>query len=271
VRLGDVADVRIVSAPTVIRRESVARVVDVAFNVSGRNAGDVMAEVDRAVRNVEFPLEYHAELLGQLMEERNAAQRTFGYAIASAIGILLLLQAAFRSWRLALMLLLTLPAALAGGALAALAGARTFTLAAMLGFLTVLGITVRHGILLVRQYREAELGEPDASRDDLVVRGTRERFAPILLTAVGTALMLVPLLVLGNEPGLEVIRPVAIVVLGGLVTSAFFTLFVLPTLYLRFASTPEPDVADPFLSPVPRQPERGKQLVTLRGNLDAAP
>ena len=271
VRMGDVADVRIVSAPTVIRRESVARVVDVAFNVSGRNAGDVMAEVDRAVRNVEFPLEYHAELLGQLMEERNAAQRTFGYAIAAVIGILLLLQAAFRSWRLALMLLLTLPAALAGGALGALAGARTFTLAAMLGFLTVLGITVRHGILLVRQYREAELGEPHASRDDLVVRGTREQFAPILLTAVGTALMLVPLQVLGNEPGLEVIRPVAIVVLGGLVTSAFFTLFVLPTLYLRFASTPEPDVADPFLAPVPRQPERGRQLVTLRGNLDAAP
>jgi CzcA family heavy metal efflux pump len=270
VRLGDVAEVRIVSAPTAIRRDSVARVMDVAFTVRGRNAGDVMAEVDRAIRNVEFPVEYHAELLGQLAEQRNAAQHTFGYAIAAVIGVLLLLQAALHSWRLALMLLLTLPAALAGGVLGALVGARTFTLAGLLGFLTVLGITLRHGIVLVRQYREAELGEPDATRHDLVVRRTGERFAPILLTAVGTVLLLAPLVVLGNEPGLEVIRPVAIVVLGGLVTSAFFTLFVLPTLYLRFASTPGSDAADPFLSPVRYQPDREGQLVTQRGDLDAA-
>ena len=119
----------------------------------------------------------------------------------------------------------------------------------------MLGATVRPGILLIRQYRDAEFGEPDDARTDIVRQATQERFAPILLTAVATALMLAPVIVLGNQPGLEVIRPVAIVVLGGLVTSTFFTLFVLPALYLRFARTPEPDLADPFLSPVSDSPE----------------
>jgi CzcA family heavy metal efflux pump len=269
VRLGDVAEVRVVSAPTVIHRDSVARIVDVAFNVGGRDAGDVMADVERVIADTEFPVEYHAELLGPLTDERDAAAWTLGIAIAAAVGILLLLQAAFRSWRLAFMLFVTMPAALAGGVLAAFAGARTLTLAALLGLLTVLGATVRPGILLIRQYRDAEFGEPDDARTDIVRQATQERFTPILLTAVATALMLVPVIVLGNQPGLEVIRPVAIVVLGGLVTSTFFTLFVLPALYLRFARTPEPDLADPFLSPVSDPPEREAHLVTVRGNPDA--
>jgi CzcA family heavy metal efflux pump len=266
VRLGDVAEVRVVSAPTVIRRDSVARVVDVAFNVSGRNAGDVMADVERAMAEVEYPVEYHAELLGQLTEEQDATLRALGYPIAAAVAILLLLQAAFRSWRMALMLFIAMPAALAGGLLAAVAGARNLTVAALLGLLTVLGVTVRHGVLLIRLFRDVEISEPGAERTDLVVRTCRERFVPIVLTIVATVLMLAPVVVFGNQPGLEVIRPVAIVVLGGLVTSAFFTLFVLPALYLRFARAPEPDLADPFLSA--EQPER--ELVTVGGNPDAA-
>jgi len=270
VRLGDVAEVQVVSAPNVIRRDSVSRVVDVAFNVSGRDADAVMADVDRAIKNINFPIENHAELLGQLSEGRGAGQQALGFAVAAAISILLLLQAAFRSWRLAALLFLTLPAAVVGGALAALAGARTLTLAAVLGFLMVLGIAARNGILLFRHYRELELAESEADRSRLVLQVSGERFAPVLLTALGTALFLAPLLVLGNIPGLEVVRPVAIVVLGGLVTSTFLTLFVLPALYLRFATTPKPDIADPYVSPIPRQPERETQLVTARGNLDAA-
>jgi len=270
VRLGDVAEVKVVSAPNVIRRDSVSRVVDVAFNVRGRDAEAVMTDVDRVIKNIEFPIEYHAELLGQLTEGRSAGQRTLGFAVAAAIAILLLLQAAFRSWRLAALLFVTLPAAVAGGALAALAGARTLTLAALLGFLTVLGIAARNGIVLFRQYRELELAERDADRSELILQASRERFGSVLLTALATALLLAPLVVLGNIAGLEVIRPVAVVVLGGLVTSTVFTLFVLPSLYLRLARTPEPDVADPYQSPIPHQPEREKQLVTLRGNLDAA-
>jgi Cu/Ag efflux pump CusA len=248
----------------------VARVVDVAFNVRGRDADAVMADVDRAIKRIDYPVEYHAELLGQLTEQRNATQRTLSFAVAAAIVILLLLQAAFRSWRVALVLFLALPAAVAGGALAALAGARTLTLAAIFGFLTVLGITARQSILLVREYREREMAERDAERAEVVVRESRERFGPILLTSVATALFLTPVLVVGSVPGLEVIRPVAVVVLGGLLTSTFFTLFVLPTLYLRFATTPEPDIADPYAAPIPHQPEREAQLVTLRGNVDAA-
>jgi len=124
VRLGDVAEVKVVSAPNVIRRDSVSRVVDVAFNVSGRDADAVMADVDRAIKNINFPIENHAELLGQLSEGRGAGQQALGFAVAAAISILLLLQAAFRSWRLAALLFLTLPAAAVGGALAAPHGPR---------------------------------------------------------------------------------------------------------------------------------------------------
>jgi Cu/Ag efflux pump CusA len=271
VRLGDVADVRVVSAPNVIRRDSVSRVVDVAFDVRGRDAGDVMVDVERAVENVEFPLEVHAELLGQLTEGRSAGQRAVSSAVAAAIGILLLLQVALRSWRLASLLFLTLPVAAVGGAMAGLAGARTLTLAALLGFLAVLGIAVRNGIMLVLRFQQLELTDGAADRSELVQRGSREMFAPILLSALATGALMAPLVVLGDVPGLEVIRPVAIVVLGGLVTSTGFTLLVLPSLYLRFASTPEPDAADLFASPVPRQPAREARLSAMRGNLDAAP
>jgi CzcA family heavy metal efflux pump len=270
VRLGDVADVRVVPASNVIRRDSVARVVDVAFNVRGRDADGVMADVDAAIKGIDFPLEYHAELLGALTEQRGAAQRTTGFAVAAAITILLLLQAAVRSWRVAALLFLTLPATLAGSALAALLMARTPTLASLFGFIAVLGIAVRNGIVLVRRYRALELGTAGADRTDVVLQGSRENFGPIVLTAFGTALFLLPVLLLGTAPGLEVIRPVVIVVLGGLVTSTIFALFVLPVLYLQFASTPEPDIADPYAAPIPHQPEREAQLVTLRGNLDAA-
>ena len=241
VRLGDVAEVRVAAAPNVIRREAVSRLVDVSANVRGRDRGAVAGDVDRRIKQLSFPLEYHAELLGDYADRQAAQRRVVNYTAAAAIGIFLLLQAAFGSWRLAAVVFLTLPVALVGGVLAALAGGGIMSLGALAGFFTVLGIAVRNGVLLVSHYRRLERDEGETFGPELVVRGARERLAPVLTTVFATGLALVPLVVLDN-PGHEIVHPMAVVVLGGLVTSALLNLFIVPALYLRFgARRPEPE------------------------------
>ena len=176
VRLGDVAEVRVVSAPTVIHRDSVARIVDVAFNVSGRDAGDVMADVERVIADTEFPVEYHAELLGPLTDERDAGPRTLAIAIAAAVGICCCcrLLSAAGGWRSCCSSRCPLPSRAEFWRHSRALG---LSPAALLGLLTVLA-TVRPGILLIRQYRDAEFGEPDDARTDIVRQTTQERFRP---------------------------------------------------------------------------------------------
>jgi Cu/Ag efflux pump CusA len=164
------------------------------------------------------------------------------FAIAVLIGILLLLQAAFRSWRLALAFVLALPVALAGGVLGALLDGGVFSLGSFMGFLGVFAIAVRHGIMLIRHYQDLEEHEGETFGPGLILRGTRERFAPIVVTVVTVAAAMVPLIALGNIAGLEIVHPVAVVILGGLVTTTLFTLHVVPGLYARFGARREPDL-----------------------------
>jgi multidrug efflux pump subunit AcrB len=158
-------------------------------------------------------------------------------AIAAALAILLVLQAAFGSWRLAAMVFLTIPLAAAGGVLAALVLGGVMTLGALAGLLAVLGIATRNSILLIRgMQRLASVA--GTSRQDAVLQATREDLGHILLTAALTAVVLLPLLVLGRVAGTEVLYPMAVVVLGGLITSTVFTVFVVPALYLLAAPAP---------------------------------
>src|SRR5262249_23590392 len=143
------------------------------------------------------------------------------------IGMFLLLQAAFRSWRLATLLLLTLPLAVVGGVLAAWPLHALGSLGALIGLLGVFGLATRNAMLLVQGYQRAE-----ARGVDSVLRVTRQRVGPVLLTAVTFAIALLPLLLFGRVAGLEILRPFAGVVLGGLVSSTLLTLFVIPALYL---------------------------------------
>ncbi|MDQ3881146.1 MAG: efflux RND transporter permease subunit [Chloroflexota bacterium] len=234
VRLAELADVRIVPTPNVIEREAASRAIDVAGNVSGRDLGSVVADVRAALAEVDFPLEYHAELLGEYAERESAQSRLLLFAIAAAIAVVLLLQAAFGSWRLATLAFLTLPSALVGGILAAFIGGGVVSLGSLVGFFTVLGIAARNGIMLINHYQHLERYEGEAFGPALVIRGARERLSPILMTALATGLALVPLVVLGDIPGHEIEHPMAVVILGGLVTSTLLNLFFMPTLYLAF-------------------------------------
>ncbi len=238
VRLGDVAEVRVAANPTVINHSATAPYIDVLANVDGRDRGAVVGDVERRLQEIDFPLEYRPSLIGDYAERQATQRRLLGYTVAAAIGIFLLLQASFRSWRLASLAFFTLPAALVGGVIAGwIAGGGIASLASLAGLLAVFGIAARNGILLLNHYQHLEQREGELFGPELVLRGARERFAPILVTATTTALALLPFVVLGDIAGLEIVHPMAVVILGGLVTSTLLNLFVVPAMYLRFGSS----------------------------------
>jgi CzcA family heavy metal efflux pump len=235
VRLGDVATVAVRPTPNVIEREHDSRRIDVGAQARGRDLGSVSRDVTAAVAALDFPRGYHAEVLGEYQERQAAQRRMFALALAAGLVILLLLQASFRSWRLALLVMLTLPMALVGGLLGALLGGGVISLGSLVGFFTVFGIAARNSILLINHCQHLEEQEGERFGAALVVRGARERLSPILMTSLATGLALVPLVALGDRAGHEIEHPLAIVILGGLVTSTLLSLFVVPSLYLRFA------------------------------------
>jgi len=243
VRLGQVADVRVARTPTVIQRDAVSRRVDVVADVSGRSLGSVVSDIEARLATVSFPLEYHAEVLQKTTPEEIGAPRMLAFAIAAAIAMFLLLQAAFRSWRLAALVFLTLPVALLGGVLAALINGAEFSLGSVVGLLALFGIAARNGVMLIRHLQDFRRDEGEAFGSGLVERGARERLAPILTTASALAVVALPFVILGPRPGLEVVNPMAAVILGGLVTSTFLGLFVLPALYLQFGAGAQPELA----------------------------
>jgi len=176
-------------------------------------------------------------LLGEYKERQAAQKNLLGSAIVVAIAIFLIMHASLRSWRLAALIFLALPAALVGGVLAAFAGDGVLSLGSLVGMITVLGIAARNSILLVQHYRHLELVEGEPFGPELIARGASERLSPILMTTLCTGLALLPLVVPGSIPGHEIEHPMAVVILGGLVTSTLLTLFVVPFLYLRLGST----------------------------------
>jgi Cu/Ag efflux pump CusA len=187
------------------------------------------------MEEVRWPLEFRTELLGEFAERQSAQKRLFVFAIAAALGVFLLLQASFASWRLAVLSFLTLPIALVGGVLAAYLGGGVLTLGSLVGFFTVLGIVARNGIMLISHYQHLEQFEGEPFGPGLVIRGARERVVPIMMTVLTTGLVLIPLIVAGQIPGNEIEHPMAIVILGGLITATLLNLFVVPILYLHFA------------------------------------
>jgi CzcA family heavy metal efflux pump len=241
VRLGDLAKVRIVSTPNVIRRDAISRYVDVVANVQGRDLGAVTQDVQARLKQVKFPLEYHAEVLGDYADRQAARNRVIAIAIAAAIGIVLLSQAAFGSWRLAVLASLTAPAALAGGLLAALVTGGSLSLGALLGLVAVFAIAGRTSIVLISRYRDLERRDGEAFGPSLALRGAVERFSPIATSLLAMGLAFLPMAVAGEIPGLEILHPMAVVVVGGLITSALLNLFVVPVLYTSFAGSPARD------------------------------
>jgi CzcA family heavy metal efflux pump len=243
VQLGQVADVRTGSAPTVIERDAVARFVDVKADVSGRSIGAVAGDIKARLANVEFPLEYHAEVRQDSTGRQIGLAGIAGFGAVAVVAIFLLFQAALGSWRLAGLVFLTLPVALAGGTLAALIDGAALPLGALLAFLALLSVAARNGTMLIHNLQRLRTDAGNAFDADLVQRGAGERLAPVLTSAAALALVALPFVVVGDVAGLEIVHPMAVVLLGGLVTTTLLALFVLPILYLRFGAGAEPEPA----------------------------
>jgi CzcA family heavy metal efflux pump len=237
VRMGDVAEVAIRPTPNFIKHEGQTRRIDVLANADGRDLGAVAGDVERQLEKVKFPLGYHAEVLGEYKERQDAQHRLFWFGIAGAIAIFLLLQSTFSSWRLAILTFSTLPIALVGGLLAAYMTSGILSMGSLIGLFTVLGVVARHKIMLIDHYRHLERYEGQTFGPDLVIRGAKERLAPILMTTLAAGLALVPLLLAGDIPGQEIEYPMAIVIMGGLITATLQNLFVVPSLYLRYGKS----------------------------------
>ena len=236
VRLAEVADVRMASSPNVIRRESISPYLDINFKLQGRSANAVAADIKTALSGMSFPLEYHAEVLGAYVAQQETLQSLLLASAVAAIGILLLLQAAFASWQLAWAVFLTVPLSLAGGILMAVlttGGVLSISVLAALALIFV--ITIRNSTALVSHCQNL-LQEEGEFGMELVLRGARERVAPTMMTILAIALIFIPFLVFGNVPGHELIFPMALIVIGGLITSAVLTLLVIPALFLRLGT-----------------------------------
>jgi CzcA family heavy metal efflux pump len=235
IKLKEVAEVRMAPTPNAIQREHQSRRIDVGANVEGRDLGSIVEDVEATMAGVSFPLGYSFVVMGESTELNAAQDRLLFFGAAALLAILLLLQAAFGSFRLAMLTFLLLPMGLVGGVLAVWLGDGILSLGSLVGFLAVFGIAARNGILMISHFQRLEHEEGQAFGPDLVLRGASERLAPILMTALATGLALIPLAVAGSVPGHEIEHPMAIVILGGLMTATLLNLFVLPSLYLKFA------------------------------------
>ena len=249
VRLGDVANVRIGSSPTVIRHVDVSRSIDVTASVSGRDLSAVVDDVRKGLRGVEFPMEYHATVVGDFAAGQASDREALGFAIGAAIAVLLLVQAAIGNWRLAALVFLMLPLSLAGGAVGALLDGRVISIGSVGGFLVIIGLAARQAINQIRHAQHLERHEGQSFGDGVVLRGAGERFGPILTSFFTTALVFAPFAIAGRIPGLEIVQPMAVVILGGLVSTTLLTLFIVPALYRRFGAHSEPDLSVVFDEP----------------------
>jgi CzcA family heavy metal efflux pump len=240
VPLGSVARVEIIPTPNEITRENGSRRIDVTSNVRGRDLGAVARDVQAQLAALSFEQGYYAEVLGEYAERQASSTRLTLLAVGAVAGIFLLLFADFGSGRLATLVFLTLPFALVGAIVAAFLTGGVLSLGSLVGLVTVIGISARNGIMLVSHYRHLETVEGVPFGRELVMRGSEERLAPILMTALATGLALVPIVLAGSRAGYEIEHPLAVVILGGLVTSTLLNLFVVPSLYLKYGRPATP-------------------------------
>lgn len=234
VPLSLLAEVRKDLGPNTINRENVQRRIVVSCNVAGRDLQGVVRDIQREVgAKGQLPKGYHVVYGGQF-ESAEEATRTIGFLSVLVIGgIVLLLIAALRSLRDALIILVNLPLALIGGVLGVFLSGGVLSVASLIGFITVFGIATRNGIMMVVHIRHLMEEEGESFRA-AVERGAMERLSPILMTALCAGLALLPLAFRGGEPGSEILTPMAIVILCGLLSSTALNMIVVPALYLKF-------------------------------------
>lgn len=221
--------------PNVIQHENVQRRIVVSANVSGRDLGRVVAEIQARIgQTVKLPTGYFITYGGQFESQQSATRVIAILSLFSFSAMFLVLFAHFRSVPIVLQILVNIPLALIGSVTAILLTGKTFSVASLVGFITLTGIASRNTIMMISHYLHLMKEEGESFSRDMVVRGSLERLVPVLMTALTAGLALIPLVLSKGEPGKEILYPVATVILGGLVSSTLLDMIVTPAVFYRF-------------------------------------
>lgn len=226
-----VADIQSLSGPNTINRENVQRKLVVSANVADRDLSGIVADIQKSVdENIKLPEGYRIEYGGQFESEAKASRVLMITSIFSLLIIFLLLFQEFRSSQLAGIIMLNLPLALIGGVFTIFFTSGMLSIPAIIGFITLFGIATRNGILLISNYQS--LKEKGLQLKEIILNGSVNRLSPILMTALTAALALIPMALASDQPGNEIQSPMAVVILGGLLTSTLLNIYVIPIVYL---------------------------------------
>ncbi|MDF1547385.1 MAG: efflux RND transporter permease subunit [Bacteroidales bacterium] len=228
--LSYVADVVSVSGPNAINRENVQRKLVISANTAGKDVSTVVDEIKNVIENeINFPEGYRIEYGGQFESAKSASQLLLFTSILAIIIIFIILYQEFKDEKHAAIVLINLPLALIGGVLSIWLTSNTLSIPSIIGFITLFGIATRNGILLVSRYQH--LQKEGKGLLETIVHGSADRLNPILMTALASALALIPLALASDKPGNEIQSPMAVVILGGLLTSTLLNLFIIPIVY----------------------------------------
>ena len=244
--LAQVASIETSTGPNQILRENGLRRIVVQCNVAGRDLGGVVEEIrDRVAAQMDFPKGYFVSYGGQFESQVNATRLILLLSLISVTAIFVLLYSHFQRVGLALQIMLTLPLSFIGAIAAIFLTDGILSVASLVGFITLLGISARNGIMMISHYLHLMRYEGEKFGKKMIVRGTLERLVPVMMTALTTALALVPLALSRGVAGREILYPVAVVILGGLISSILLNMVVLPSLFLKFGSPASPEDALP--------------------------
>lgn len=235
VPLEEVADIFETSGPNLIERENLERRIVVSFNTIGRDLESVVGEVKAKLKSkIELPEGYHYEFDGQYESQKAAMRLVTLLGILSMLGIFVVLYAHFRSIAISLQIMVNIPLALIGAVLAISLTDRIFSVATLIAFITLCGIASRNGIMMISHYIHLMKEEGEKFSKEMVIRGSLERLVPVLMTAFSAILALSPLLFAKDQPGKEILHPVAVVIVGGLLSSTLLDIFITPAIFYRF-------------------------------------
>jgi Cu/Ag efflux pump CusA len=228
--LNFVADINSASGAATINRENVKRKIVVSVNVAGRDIGSVLEEIRHNINSsISLPDDYRIEYGGQFESARSASIRLLITSLLALLVVYIILYQEFKNSRLAGIILINLPLALIGGIFAIKLSSGVISIPSIIGFITLFGIATRNGLLLISRYEALKL--ENTSLKERIIRGSEDRLNPILMTALTAALALIPLAFAGDKPGNEIQSPMAIVILGGLLSSTLLNIFVVPSVY----------------------------------------
>lgn len=235
VYLKDIADVYETSGPNQIFRESNQRRIIVSANATGRDLGSMMEDVKEVIKsNVDMPQGYYVTYGGQFENQQRASRKMLLFSIISLFGIAFVLFSHFKSKTIVLQIMATIPLAFIGGIIFLFLTERTITVASLVGFITLCGVASRNSIMMISHYLHLMKYEGESFSKQMIIRGSQERLVPVMMTALVAGLALMPLVFSKGQPGSELLHPVAVVIVGGLISSTILDLILTPTLFYKY-------------------------------------